>query len=231
MSELVTYEIADNIATITMDDGKANVLSTPMFEALNAAFDKAEEAEAIVLFKGRKGFFSGGFDLAEMGQGPKPAVALVALGSTLARRILSFPTPVIGVSTGHCMAMGAFLMLACDYRIGTDGPFKIGLNETLIGMKMHSFGIELGRYRLPQAYFNRCVINAEIFTPTDAIIAGYYDRVAPSDQLDGAATMAGQMFSQLKMHAFKATKINSRKEILALLEACISADLNLKVDF
>ena len=68
---------------------------------------------------------------------------LTSRGSKMARRILSFPTPVIGVSTGHCIAMGAFLMLACDYRIGAAGDFKVGLNETIIGMTMHNFGIEL----------------------------------------------------------------------------------------
>ena len=225
MSTIVTYTYNDGVATIAMDDGKANVLSHTMWEELEAAFDQAEKSGAIVLLKGRDGIFSGGFDLKEMAKGPEQAILLTARGSKMARRILAFPTPVIAVSTGHCIAMGAFLMLACDYRIGTDGAFKTGLNETLIGMTMHNFGIELARYRIPANYFNRCVINAEIWTPTGAITAGFYDQIVPAEQLDQASQMAAKGFSQLNMTAFNGTKNKSRKAFLQLLDQCIESDL------
>jgi len=132
MSNIVTYSCKEGVATITMDDGKVNALSHTVWDELGDAFDKAEAANAIVILQGRPGLFSGGFDLKEMGKGPEAAIALTTRGSEMARRILAFPTPVIGVSTGHCIAMGAFLMLACDFRIGADGEFKTGLNETMI---------------------------------------------------------------------------------------------------
>lgn len=225
MSNLVTVTIDSGVATIAMDDGKANVLSHAMWDELEAAFDQAEEAKAIVVLKGRAGIFSGGFDLKEINKGVENALFLTSRGSKMARRILSFPTPVIAVSTGHCIAMGAFLMLACDYRIGAAGEFKVGLNETIIGMTMHNFGIELARYRLPLNYFNRCVINAEIWSPEDAMPAGFYDRIAPVEDLDKAVEMAAQTFAQLDMTAFNGTKNKSRKAFLELLEECIEADL------
>ena len=225
MGTIVTYTYNDGVATIAMDDGKANVLSHTMWEELEAAFDQAEKSGAIVLLKGRDGIFSGGFDLKEMAKGPEQAILLTARGSKMARRILAFPTPVIALSTGHCIAMGAFLMLACDYRIGTDGAFKTGLNETLIGMTMHNFGIELARYRISANYFNRCVINAEIWTPTGAITAGFYDQIVPAEQLDHASQMAAKGFSQLNMTAFNGTKNKSRKAFLQLLDECIESDL------
>ena len=225
MGTIVTYTYNDGVATIAMDDGKANVLSHTIWEELEAAFDQAEKSGAIVLLKGRDGIFSGGFDLKEMAKGPEQAILLTARGSKMARRILAFPTPVIAVSTGHCIAMGAFLMLACDYRIGTDGAFKTGLNETLIGMTMHNFGIELARYRISANYFNRCVINAEIWTPTGAITAGFYDQIVPAEQLDQASQMAAKGFSQLNMTAFNGTKNKSRKAFLQLLDQCIESDL------
>jgi len=225
MGTIVTYTYNDGVATISMDDGKANVLSHTMWEELEAAFDQAEKSGAIVLLKGRDGIFSGGFDLKEMAKGPEQAILMTARGSKMARRILAFPTPVIAVSTGHCIAMGAFLMLACDYRIGTDGAFKTGLNETLIGMTMHNFGIELARYRIPANYFNRCVINAEIWTPTGAITAGFYDQIVSAEQLDQASQMAAKGFSQLNMTAFNGTKNKSRKAFLQLLDECIESDL------
>ena len=231
MTDLVSYELSDGVATITMDDGKANALSHTMFDQLSGAFDTAEKDEAVVVLKGRESRFSGGFDLKEMYKGPDEAKALTKRGSEFAVRIMSFNTPVIGVSTGHCIAMGAYTMLACDYRIGAEGDFKIGLNETAIGMPMHRFGIELGRYKIPKNFFNRCVINGEIFNPKDAVKAGYYDRLAPPEQLDAAGAMAGKMFSQLKMHAFSYTKNASRKEVFALFEECIADDMTMAINF
>lgn len=230
MTDLVTYEIEDGVATISMDDGKANALGHQMFDELNAAFDKAEKDEAVVILKGREKRFSGGFDLKEMYKGPDEAKALTKRGSEFAVRLLSFNTPVIGVSTGHCIAMGAYTMLACDYRIGASGEFKIGLNETAIGMPMHRFGIELGRYRIPKNFYNRSVINGEIFSPDDAILAGFYDRLVPEEQLDMAGKMAGKMFRQLKMNAFSYTKNASRKEVFALFEECIADDMKMGLD-
>ena len=225
MSNNVTYNYEDGVATITMDDGKANALSHDMWDQLGVAFDKAEEAKAIVVLKGRDGLFSGGFDLKEIAKGPEQAVFLTSRGSKMARRIMSFPTPVIGVSTGHCIAMGAFLMLACDYRIGAAGGFKTGLNETMIGMTMHHFGIELARYRIPLNYFHRCVINAEIWSPTDAVKAGFYDQAVPVEELEKATSIIVKGFAQLNMTAFNGTKNKSRAAILRLLDECIESDM------
>lgn len=226
MTNYVTYTLNDGVATIAMDDGKANALSTEMLGNLDAAFDKAEKDNAIVILTGRAGVFCGGFDLKEMGTGPQDALELTSLGSKLARRIMAFPRPVILLATGHTIAMGAFLALACDYRVIGDGDFKIGLNETLIGMTMHNFGIEMGRYHLAKNYFNRCVINAEIFNPKGAMHAGFFDKIIPVEQLPMAPAMIGQMFGQLNETAFKNTKNRSRKEIFAILDQAIEDDLD-----
>ncbi|WP_395344183.1 crotonase/enoyl-CoA hydratase family protein [Ningiella sp. W23] len=226
MTNTVSYTLHDNVATIAMDDGKANALSTEMIVQLNAAFDKAQEDEAIVVITGRDGVFSGGFNLKEMQKGQQEAIALTAKGSKLARRILAFPKPVIALASGHSIAMGAFLLLACDYRMIADGEYKVGLNETLIGMTMHNFGIELARFRLPNHYFNRCVINAEIFDAKGAVDAGFVDRTVPQEQMAGAAAMAGKLFSQLDMTAFRNTKLRSRKDAFAILDQAIEDDLD-----
>ena len=226
MADLVTYTLSGNVATIKMDDGKANVLSTAMIAELNAAFDKAEKDDAIVILTGRDGMFSGGFNLKEMQAGPKEAMILTSKGSKLARRILAFPRPVIALATGHTVAMGAFLMLACDYRMIIEGDYKVVLNETMIGMTMHNVGIELARYRLAKNYFNRCVINAEIFNPKGAVYAGFFDRVVPAEQAPMAGPMAGQMFGQLNAKAFRNTKLRSRKAFFAILDQAIEDDLD-----
>ena len=226
MSDKLTTTLKEGVAIITMDDGKANALGSQTWAELNEALDEAEAAEAIVIITGREGVMSGGFDLKEMGDGPQDALELTSKGSKFARRLMAHPRPVIMAATGHTIAMGAFLALACDYSMIKAGDYKVGLNETLIGMTMHNFGIEMGRYHLTKNHFNRCVINGEIFNPKGAMHAGFFDRVVPAEQWDMAIPMAGQMFGQVNAKAFRETKLRSRKEIFKILDQAIIDDLD-----
>ena len=224
MSELVSYSFSDGVALLSLDNGKANALSPELFEAFNAALDRAEQDRAVVVIKGKEGIFSGGYDLKVMTSSPEAARGLVAIGSTLSRRLLAHPFPVVAMCTGHAIAKGAFLLLSADYRIGVQGPFKIGLNEVAIGMTMHHVGIELARARLTNSAFTRSVINAELFSPEDAVTAGFLDRVVPAEALESEAmTMAAQL-TKLNMTAHRNTKRKSRKALLELLDESIEED-------
>ena len=159
-----------------------------------------------------------------MTAGPKEAVSLVTSGSTLARRLLSHPFPVIVACPGHAVAKGAFLLLSADYRIGVEGPFSIGLNEVMIGMTMHHAGIELARDRLRKSAFHRSVINAEMFTPQDALSAGFLDKVVAPEALQAAALEAARQLKKINMNAHKQTKLKVRKALLELLDNAIIQD-------
>src|SRR5215217_4788064 len=98
MSSLTSYALTDGVATIQMDDGKANALSPAMLAELSVAFGRAEVDRAIVLLTGRERTFSGGFDLRTE---PAGWPAMVADGARLAERILSFPHPVVVACNGN----------------------------------------------------------------------------------------------------------------------------------
>ena len=49
MTNIVDYQLADGIATITLQNGKVNALGSAMFEALNGALDQAEQDQAVVM--------------------------------------------------------------------------------------------------------------------------------------------------------------------------------------
>ena len=224
MSELISYHLEDGIATLTLNNGKVNAISPDVIAAFNAALDQAVTDRAIVIITGQPGILSGGYDLKVMTAGPKEAVALVTAGSTLARRLLSHPFPVIVACPGHAVAKGAFLLLSADYRIGVDGPFSIGLNEVQIGMTMHHAGIELARDRLRRSAFHRSVINGEMFDPKSAVDAGFLDKVVSAEELQGAALAAARQLKKINMLAHKNTKLKVRKALLETLDSAIVQD-------
>ncbi|MGE8189739.1 crotonase/enoyl-CoA hydratase family protein [Pseudomonas sp. NPDC086278] len=224
MSELISYHLEDGIATLTLSNGKVNAISPDVIAAFNAALDQAVTDRAVVIITGTPGILSGGYDLKVMTSGPKEAVALVTAGSTLARRLLSHPFPVIVACPGHAVAKGAFLLLSADYRIGVDGPFSIGLNEVQIGMTMHHAGIEIARDRLSKVALQRSVVNGEMFNPKSAVEAGFLDVVVSAEELQGAALAAARQLKKINMTAHKNTKLKVRKALLETLDHAIILD-------
>ncbi|MBF4555055.1 MAG: crotonase/enoyl-CoA hydratase family protein [Pseudomonadales bacterium] len=224
MSELISYHLEDGIATLTLSNGKVNAISPDVITAFNAALDQAVADRAVVIITGTPGILSGGYDLKVMTSGPKEAVALVTAGSTLARRLLAHPFPVIVACPGHAVAKGAFLLLSADYRIGVEGAFSIGLNEVQIGMTMHHAGIELARDRLRKSAFHRSVINGEMFNPQSAVDAGFLDVVVSADELQTTALAAARQLKKINMTAHKNTKLKVRKALLETLDNAIVLD-------
>lgn len=224
MSELISYQIEDGIATLTLANGKVNALSPAMFDELNAALDRAEQDRAVVILTGQPGILSGGYDLKVMTSGPQNAMALVATGSRFTRRMLAHPFPIIVACPGHAIAKGAFLLLAADYRIGAEGAFNIGLNEVQIGMTMHHAGIELARDRLDKAAFQRSVVNGELFDPLGALQAGFLDRVVPVGEVMAVAKAAALQLKKINMVAHRNTKLKVRKALLEALDQAIELD-------
>ena len=224
MGDLVSYRIDDGIACITMDDGKANALSLRMLTEVGAAFDRAAADNAVVVLTGREGRFSAGFDLGVLSTGGSEAVAMLRAGFDLAERILSFPRPVVVACNGHAVAMGVFLLLAGDYRVGTSGPYRIAANEVAIGITMPRAAVEICRLRLTPAHFNQAVLLAEPFSPDEAVTAGFLDCVVPADELHDAAHTTATRLAALDMTAHANTKLRAREDVLAALRAGIEAD-------
>ena len=224
MNGTVTYQLSDSIATIAMDDGKVNALSLPMFKELNSALDHARTDRAVVVLTGRQGVFSAGFDLVAMRAGGTDAAALLRSGFELAERILSFPMPVVIACTGHAIAMGVFLVLSGDYRIGAAGPYRITANEVAIGLTVPRAAVEICRQRLSPAHFNRAVILAEPYSPEDAVGAGFLDRVAQASELQDAARSTAAQLAKLNMDAHAASKLRARDGALKAVRAAIEAD-------
>lgn len=220
----MNYELNDNIAIVSMDDGKANVVGHAFLDTVNDALDRAErENPGAVILRGREGMFSAGFDLGEFKKGPEAAMSLVDRGMRLLVRLYGFPLPLIAACTGHGIAMGAFIILACDSRIGTRGRFKITLPETAIGMELPATVIELTASRIPPHYLTRAAIQAEVFNPDQAVVAGFLDEVVEAADLDARAMEVARTLAQLPQGAYAANKRLIRGTALEAMQATINA--------
>lgn len=224
MNDLLSYTLDGGVATIAMDDGKVNAMSIAMLETLHGAFDRAEQDGTVVLLIGREGIFSAGFDLKVFPQGRAPTLKMLRLGATLCERILSFPYPVVTGCTGHAYPAGAFLMLSADRRIGSEGPFRIGMNEVTIGLTLPAFAVELARHRLTPACFQR-TITGDMYGPAEAVTAGFLDELVPPAKLAERCREVAEGLCEIDFEAHRGTKDKVRAECLAALRGAIETEL------
>jgi enoyl-CoA hydratase len=224
MDMLASYRRDGAVATITLDDGKVNVMSPRMLADVNTALDQAAAEHAAVVLTGRPGVLSAGFDLPVLQAGGAAAAAMVQAGFELAARLLSFPAPVVVACPGHAIAMGAFLLLSGDYLIGADGPFRLAANEVALGITMPYTAIEMLRHRLTPAAFVRALTLSEVFTPATAVAAGFLDEVAAAGDLAAAARDRAGALAALDRGALAASKQRIRDRQVRAVRAAIEAD-------
>lgn len=229
MSDILNCSVKDGVATLHMDDGKANAFSNAMFDAVNAALDRveADKDAKIIVMRGRTGIFSGGYNLKELMLGGDTATQLVRRGSDLAIRMMEMTKPIITIGDGHVVALGGFLFLAADYRIGLNGAFQVGLPETAKGLPMHNFGRELAAYKLNPRYFSRSFINGEMFTPEAAIDVGFLD--VATDDVDSAIGEAVAFFKSVSLHAFAINKPRGYQTVIPGLKQAAEDDMTIRV--
>ncbi len=218
MTALVTVIQEDNYTLITLDDGKANALGFDMLAQFNTALSEAQQTGKVVIIAGRPGKFSAGFDLKVIAQGGAAMADLLRLGGNISRRLLNFPTPIVLAVSGHALAMGALLLLSADYRVGTQGPYKIGLNEVAIGMAMPYFGVELARARLANAHLGNALSLARVYDVDGALQVGYLDEAVSVENLLPHVKEIALQLSLLDMEAYRQTKARVREHLNTALD-------------
>ena len=222
-NELVKLNIDGDVSIITLDDGKANVFSPLMTEAIESLLDQVPQDKGALLIAGRSGIFSGGFDLKIMSSGDMEEIKrMVKVGFNLLTRIYSFPRPVVCACTGHAIALGAFLLLCGDYRLGAEGDFMIGANEVRNNMSVPEPILELSRTRINKTHWFRAILNAEMYAPNKAISAGYLDETIDPEKLMDLALKKASDLATLDHPVYQITKELDQAKTLNRIKSSIN---------
>ena len=213
MDDAIRYAVRDDVAEITLDDGKVNAMAEPFFAALNAALDQAErDRPRAVIIGGRPGFFSAGLNLKVL-----PTLApddlrrtMLAFGRTMLR-VFGFPLPTVAAISGHAIAGGAMLSFACDLRVMAEGAYRLHLNEVAIGLVLPTWAIVLARTAVPTRWHTEAILHARAYTSDEALARGIVDAVArPADRvLDEARALAAPL-AGLDLAAYAGSKARHR---------------------
>jgi enoyl-CoA hydratase len=181
----------DGLVTLTLDDGRYNALDTDVFRELDAELSGVPDAPAVVI-TGREGVFTAGLNtkvLAELDdEGLKEL--LEVFGRTVLR-LWSEPRPTVAACTGHAIAAGTMLAMACDHAVAARGDFRWGLTETQIGFPLPEFAITLARANVRRDRLEDLLLPGAVIGPQEAVDADFADELAdPDDVLERATARA-----------------------------------------
>jgi enoyl-CoA hydratase/carnithine racemase len=191
--ELVHYEVADRIATITLDSPRnRNALSrqliTELFERLDRADEDADVLAVVLRSSGR--VFCSGADLSEASTTPMEEGARAIV--TLQRRIVGLSKPVVTVVAGAARAGGIGIVAASDIVLTAENA-TFALTEVKLGLAPAVISLTVFP-RLTQRAAALTALGGEVFTGTEAVAMGLVTRAVPAEQLDAAvAELCGQL--------------------------------------
>jgi enoyl-CoA hydratase len=117
--------------------------------------------------------------------------------------------------SGHAIAGGLILVLACDYRLGAQGSYRVGLNEVAIGASFPKVALEIARLRLTHARASELLLGAALYPAEQALRLGIVDELLPADALEETVLRRAARLGAFSCDAYAHTKAALLEDLVA----------------
>ena len=223
--ELLTFAVADRIATITVNrPDKLNALSDATIAELGRAIDEARDRNDVagVLLTGAGRAFVAGADIAELSsQSSAEAKRRSRRGQEVFRRFETSPKPTVAAVNGFALGGGCELAMACHVRIASEQA-KFGQPEVKLGI-VPGYG---GTQRLPRLIGKgramQLLLTGEMIDAQEAYRIGLVNRIVPASELLAAAEgMLRQMLANAPLAVALCAEAVDRGLEMGLEEALV----------
>ena len=209
----VTISESGSVAVVNVDDGADNILDVNTVNSLLSAFKTVQDHAGAVVLAGRPGCYSRGLDMATLQSGGEVASDLLHSGTELILRMVEFPRPLVVACTGHALGAAAVSLLSCDVRVGMAGDFEIGMDWVTLGLPVPDLAVELARSRLSPRHMTLACNTARLYSPEEAVEAGFLDFVTTEDAVERACEVAADLAQRLDPRAFEVTRMTTCRRL------------------
>jgi enoyl-CoA hydratase len=217
MSELVHLDVADDVATITLDSERnRNALSRQLVTELSAHLAEADADEAVraVLVRSSGTVFCSGADLSEAAGGGmvEGAKALIALQ----RQIATLSRPVVVELAGAVRAGGLGIVGAADLVVAAESV-TFALTEVRLALAPSVISVSLLPRLAPRAASD-LFLTARTFDAAEAVQHGLVTRAVPDAELQ--AEVARSLADLVKGYpqGLRETKKLLNRDLLARID-------------
>ena len=203
-----------------MNRPPVNALNLELVVALRQAVERApQDGVRALVVSGAPGRFSAGLDVPLLLGLDRNAIALLwrefyALLKALARS----PIPIVAAITGHAPAGGTVLPLFCDWRVGADGDFKLGLSEVQVGSILPPIILAALRRQVGARQAERLAVTGALISPQEALKVGLVDELASVEKVVSRALEWCQALLALPSEGMEVTRWNARSDLVGLFD-------------
>lgn len=211
-----------DIVEVKLARAPVNALDPALCKDLRNAIDSAIDAGAqgLVLSGGPK-VFSAGLDvpyLLSLGEDRHALRTAWEIFFDSAMALAACPVPVVAALAGHAPAGGCVLALCCDYRVMASGPFRIGLNETQVGLVAPEGIQRLLRRVVGPNRAERLLVAGEMLDAEQALQAGLVDELVEIDNVAHRARVWLEQLLTLPRQAMLQTRAIARADLVEALQ-------------
>ena len=218
MTELVHLEVADGVATITLDsphnkNALSQQLTGELLEQLEAA--GADDAVRVIVIRSALEVFCSGADLSEattvgMGVGAQRMV-------DVQRAIVANPKPVVARVAGPVRAGGIGIVAAADISIAAAGS-TFALTEVRLGLAAATISLTVIP-RLTDRAAAYTFLTGNAFDGLEASLLGLVTLTVPDDDLDSAVETMLESLLKGVPQGLRETKKLLNRDLLADIDA------------
>jgi enoyl-CoA hydratase/carnithine racemase len=227
------YELADGVATITLDrPNRLNALTFESYKELAETFeqlDREADVRAVVITGRGRGFCSGGDqdDIIKelLGRDTPALLAFTRATGRLIQAMRECRRPIVGAINGIAVGAGAVMACACDFRIAS-ATAKFGFIFPKVGLCGADMGIT---YLLPRivglGHASELLFFGDVIDAEHAARIGLVNRIAPDGE--AAVRLATEWANRLAAgpaFAHSMTKQMIESEHTMALGAAIEAE-------
>jgi enoyl-CoA hydratase/carnithine racemase len=140
-------------------------------------------------------------------------------------RVWSLPIPTVAAVGGHAVAGGCVLASACDMRFAALGPFRIQMNEVLVGMAMPSWAAVICQSAFPVPHVHDLLLLGRPFSPQEArAIGALHGLAASEEECAGLARAAAKGFAAIGPRPYAVSKARLRGAAVERVKAALFSE-------
>jgi enoyl-CoA hydratase len=228
MAAFDTVRIEDDgaLAVLTIDRPPVNAIDLQVLRDADRALDELAARTALrsLVVTGAGAAFSAGLDLKVV-----PTYAreqqreLMRTLNRVVTRLYGLPIPTVAAVNGHAIAGGLVLVLACDYRVCTAAPCRIGLTEARAGIPFPAAPMAVVEAELSSPVARRMTLVAQNTSPEGALGDGVVDELQLAGAVMERAREMARQLGAIAPSAYARIKRQLRGAVLDRLEPLVAA--------
>ena len=216
----MTHETLDQytVAHMSVNRPPVNSFDMQLTQEFSSKFrdiTRSDDVHAIVIKSSLPSVFSAGLDFKDLcGRSEEHLREFWRTVREMWYQIYTSRLTVLAAINGHCLAGGTLIAAACDYRICTQGDFKIGVTAAKIGLVPPHWFLGTLAHLVGQRPSEMYLQQGRIFSPAKAVNVGLMDEACDSEEMGERCRKALLPFLDTCHETRAAIKLSQRRELI-----------------